>query len=79
MLFRSDYLSGFTSKIGNDISDMLKKGEDTLTAFLDAIAVLIIISCVVPIVVILIFVWIIKIFFGFDSNALSTAFREKSK
>jgi hypothetical protein len=74
-----DYLSGFTSKIGNDISAMLKKGEDTLTSFLDAIAILIIISCVVPIVVILIFVWIIKILFSFDSNGLSTAFREKSK
>jgi hypothetical protein len=73
------YLSDLTSKIGSDISAMVKKGEDTLTAFLDAIAVLIITACVIPIVVILIFAWIIKILFSFDSNGLSTIFRKKTE
>ena len=50
-----DYLSNLTSKIGNGISEITKKGEDTLSKFLDAIAVLIITSCVIPLVVILIF------------------------
>jgi len=72
-----DYLSDLTSTIGNDITSMVQKGEDTLTAFLDAIAVMIITSCVIPIVVILIFAWIIKILFGFDSNRSLTNFREK--
>ncbi|MGB4658927.1 MAG: hypothetical protein WBI07_07100 [Mobilitalea sp.] len=72
-----NYLSDVTSKIGNDISSMVQKGEDTLTAFLDAIAVMIITSCVIPIVVILIFAWIIKILFGFDSNGSLTNLREK--
>ncbi|MHB8129674.1 MAG: hypothetical protein ACYDEX_11815 [Mobilitalea sp.] len=72
-----DYLSDLTSQIGKDISSMVQKGEDTLTAFLDAIAVMIITSCVIPIVVILIFAWIIKILFGFDSNRSLTNFREK--
>lgn len=71
------YFSDFTSKIGNDVSGMIKKGEDTLTAFLDAIAVLIITTCVIPIVVILIFAWIIKILFGFDSKGVSTIVRKK--
>lgn len=62
-----DYLSNVTSKIGNELAAMAKKGEATLTGFLDAIAVLIITSCVIPILVILIFAWIIKILFGFDS------------
>lgn len=74
-----DYLSNFTSKIGNDISAMVKKGEGTLTAFLDAIAVLIITSCVIPAVVILIFAWIIKILFSFDSNGVSKIFWKKAK
>lgn len=73
-----DYLSDFTSKIGNDISAMVKKGEGTLSAFLDAISVLIITTCVIPIVVILIFAWLIKTLFGFDSNGVSTIFREKA-
>jgi len=72
-----DSLSNFTSRIGNDISAMVKKGEDTLAAFLDAIAVLIITSCVIPIVVIIIFAWIIKILFSFDSNGVSTIFRKR--
>lgn len=53
--------------MGSDITAMVKKGENTLSAFLDAIAVLIITSCVIPIVVILLFAWVIKILFGFDA------------
>lgn len=74
-----DFLSDITSKIGNDISAMVKKGENTLSVYLDTIAVLIITSCVIPIVVILIFAWIIKILFGFDSRGLSTIFSKKIK
>ncbi|MBU3176490.1 hypothetical protein KPL47_08900 [Clostridium estertheticum] len=66
-----DYLSNFTSKIGNGISEITKKGEDTLGTFLDTIAVLIITSCVIPIVVILIFAWVIKILFGFDIKGIT--------
>lgn len=72
-----DYLSNITSKIGNDISSMVKKGEDTLSALLDSIAVLIITTCVIPIVVIIIFVWIIKILFGFDSSEILRIHRER--
>lgn len=73
-----DYLANITSEIGNDISEMIKKGEGTLSAFLETIAVLIITSCVIPIVVILIFIWMIKILFSFDGNRVSTIFRARS-
>ena len=63
----SDYLSNLTSKVGIGISSMIKKGEETLSYMMDTIAVLIITSCVLPIVVILIFSLIIKILFGFDA------------
>jgi len=69
----SESLSSFTSKIGKGISDIIKKGEDTLGTFLDTIAVLIITSCVIPIVVILIFAWVIKILFGYDIKRLLPA------
>ncbi|HVI39844.1 MAG TPA: hypothetical protein VM577_04220 [Anaerovoracaceae bacterium] len=74
-----DYLSVLTSKIGIGISEMVKKGESTLTAFLDTIAVLIITTCVIPIVVILIFAWIIKILFGFESKGVPPLFEKASK
>ena len=64
-----DYLFDLTSKIGNGISEITKKGEDTLSTLLYTIAVLIITSCVIPIVVILIFAWVIKILFGFSFNS----------
>ena len=70
-------LAGLTSKIGNDLSSIVKKGEDTLAAFLDAVAVLIITSCVIPIVVILIFVWVIKILFGFDIKEIRSVIRDE--
>ncbi len=60
------YLSNFSSKIGDGVSDIMKKGEETLNRFLDTIAVLIITTCVIPLIVILIFVWVTKIFFSFD-------------
>lgn len=67
-----DYLSNFTSKIGNGISEIARKGEDTLNTLLDTIAILIITSCVIPIVVILIFAWIIKILFSFNSKGITS-------
>ncbi len=74
-----DYLSNVTSKIGSDISSIVKKGEETLASFLDAIAVLIITSCVIPIIVLIVFAFIIKILFSFDTNKVSSIFREKIK
>lgn len=65
-----NYISDLTSKIGTGISEMAKKGEETLGAFLDAVAVLIITSCVIPIVVILIAAWVVKILFGFDIRGI---------
>lgn len=59
-------VTNVTSNIENKVSEIVGKGEDTLAAFLNAIAVLIVTSCVIPLVVILIFVGIIKIFFGFE-------------
>ncbi len=74
-----EYLTDFTSKIGADLSAMVKKGEDTLAAFLEAVAVLIVTSCVIPIVVILIFAWAIKILFGFDIKGVSTIVRKEAE
>ncbi|MBU3100619.1 MULTISPECIES: hypothetical protein [Clostridium] len=73
-----DHISNFTSKIGNGISEITKKGEDTLSTFIGTIAVLIVTSCVIPIVVILIFAWVIKILFGFDIKGVLPSKRENN-
>lgn len=67
----SGFLSGFVSKaedvisnIGDTVSGWVSKGERMLSNFIDAIAILLITSCVIPIVVLIFFIWIIKIIFG---------------
>lgn len=63
--------SGLVSKfkdgianIGNNVSDLIKKGEKTLSNFIDAIAILLITSCVIPILVLVFLIWIVKMIFG---------------
>ena len=52
------------SNIGEGASKVIKKGEELLNKFIDAIAILLITSCVIPIVVLLAFVWLVKIIFS---------------
>ena len=64
-------LEAITSKIqdtiadvGNAASNTVKKGEQMVSNLIDTIAVFIITSCVIPIITLLTFVWIIKIIFN---------------
>ena len=54
------------SSAGNAVSGWVNKAENMLSKFIDAIAVFVITSCVIPILVILSFIWITKIIFGFN-------------
>ena len=62
-----DFLKG----IGDGVSDLAENAKNALSVFIDAIAVLIITTCVIPIVVILFFLWIIKMLFGITINVPS--------
>ena len=64
---------GFTSKvkdvvsnIGEGVLEWIHKGERVLSNFIDAIAVLIITSCIIPIAVLVFFIWIVKMIFGLN-------------
>ena len=54
------------SSIGDNVSKLIEKGKTALSNFIDAIAVLLITSCVIPIAVLIFFIWIIKIIFGIN-------------
>lgn len=63
--------NAFTSKakeivsdVGDNVSEWIHKGEKALSDFIDAIAILLITSCVIPILVLILFIWIVKIIFG---------------
>lgn len=55
-----DYLGNIGSTIGNGLSSITEKAENSLSMLLDAVVVLIVTSCVIPIGVLLIFAFIIK-------------------
>ena len=70
-------------ELRENISDKATIGLDTLQArlnnFIDAIAVLIVTSCVIPIAIMLIFLWLIKMAFGVNIDTSSFARRRKEK
>lgn len=57
------------SNIGDNVSNVIHKGEEALSKFIDAIAVLIITSCVIPLIVLAFFVWIVKMMFNINIPA----------
>jgi len=61
--FTSNVKEGI-SNIGDTASKAIEKGEELLNKFIDAIAILLITSCVIPIVVLFAFVWLVKIIFN---------------
>lgn len=81
--------SGFISKaqdvisnIGDSVSGWIEKGEKMLSNLIDAIAILLITSCVIPIVVLIFIIWIIKIIFGISipvSNVKKTRLSNTAK
>jgi len=54
------------SSIGDSVSKLLEKGKNILSKFIDAIAILLITTCVIPIAVLFFIIWIIKIIFGIN-------------
>ena len=59
-------LTGFLTKAGNALSGVKEKAETMINNFIDAAAVMLITSCVIPILVFLAFVWAIRIIVGAD-------------
>ena len=62
----SGVLSGFFSKITDGVSGVVEKVENILNDFVEALAVMIVTSCVIPIVVIIFFIWLVKNILGMN-------------
>lgn len=56
----------FISGVGNAMNDFFEGVKNVLNVFIDAIAVLVITACIIPIVVLFFFVWITKLILGID-------------
>lgn len=62
----SSGVSGFISKVKDGVSTTTSKVENILNDFIEALAVMIVTSCLIPILVMIFFVWIIKSMLGMD-------------
>ena len=57
-------LSNFLDKVTGGISSLAERGKALFVHFLESIAVLLATSCVIPVAVVLVMVWVIKLIFG---------------
>lgn len=85
--FLSGIISGITSSISGVASGISEKVGDMVNNFMEALAVMLVTSCVIPILVMLFFAWLVKITFsvelpiragGMRRNRKSAASEEKS-
>ena len=56
----------FLKGLGDEVTELADSARNALSVFIDAIAVLLITTCVIPILVILFFLWMIKLIFGLN-------------
>lgn len=57
-------LSGFVSGLQQGVSNAVTKAETLLNNFIEALAVMLVTSCLIPVLVLLFFVWIIRMVAG---------------
>ena len=78
----SDTKTGLFSKVTEGISsaatDAVDKLKSVLNDFLEALAVMLVTSCLIPVLVLVFFVWLVKLFLGVDLPAPRLPARAKS-
>ena len=72
-------LEKLLNKMVGGISGQIDKFKDILSHFIEAIAVLLVTTCAIPIGVMLFFFWLIKLFTGIDIKLPDFKFSQKTK
>ena len=62
-------LGALLSKAADNVAKLTETAKNTLNNFIDAIALMIITSCVMPIAVLLLGLWVVKLLFGMNMGA----------
>ena len=77
-----NFLDALLSKIKGGISAVTTGFETILSNFLEAVAVMLVTTCLIPVFVIILFAWLIKLFFAIDfplpAFLFGRIFREKA-
>ncbi len=63
------FFSGLFSKVKDGVSTATANVENVLNNFIEALAILLVTSCLIPILVLLFFVWLVKMLLGTDFDA----------
>lgn len=71
-------IDSIISGIQNTTSGVTEKAQNVLNNFIEALAVMIVTSCVIPILIILMFAWLSKLILGADLSAAAKRIRERS-
>lgn len=61
-----DFLSSVLERIRETAASLTDQAAETLNRFVETLAVLIVTSCVIPLLVLLFFLWVIRLFTGVD-------------
>lgn len=69
------WFSQIGEAITGTVSDAVDQAEAALSRFIDAVAALLITTCVIPIAVLLFFAWVTKLIFGIEMKVSSQAAR----
>lgn len=75
---KKGFLSGLADKVETAVSGAKVNLENTLNRFIEAIAVMLVTSCVIPILVLVFFLWIVKLVLGVDIRLPRMGTRKKS-
>ena len=72
-------ISGFLSRISETATSLSEKAADLLNRYVESVAILVVTSCVLPILGIIFILWILKILFGVDVLARVPAARDEKR
>ncbi|MBQ9043927.1 MAG: hypothetical protein IJ111_14080 [Eggerthellaceae bacterium] len=64
-----DWIADIPSNVGNAVTDLTADAQKALNGFIEALAVMVVTSCIIPIVVLVFFLWLVKVILGVDMSA----------
>lgn len=72
---KTGIIAGLISKVESTVTGVTDKVENVLNNFIEALAVMLVTSCVIPVLVILFFIWLMRLLLGVDLDLPRKDFR----
>ena len=72
------YIEKWLNKISETASGLTDKAANALNRFIESIAVLIVTTCIIPVLILLLFIWLTKLIFGVEIPVRQNGARQAS-